>query len=394
MGEKLIFFGPDSGRATALFNTLSSMDNRGKTDLHELGEAVIAAVAAEIEKEDAERALEATATGVAAAERFSPVEARKRFNTSENLDLDEIPDAVWSVLKAGARSVIEAVSGSDEHDRAFNIFVHDDPYGSDERVLSINCVHSDESEEDAEEGTDGMSAPVHSDAIAAYHQDADALAMVDDLCTTDPLLLQSWWIEALKDSVGDVDVEDAADIVIRSMTTNIFFPFPDATGRIRCPHGVTFEIIDTTEHDAAVQKVRDGWRGDRTVSDPEMLEALENLATGILDETLAEFGGEGLVSGITADGEGVTVRMLTDEEREVGLPGIEVVTAPADRSLVARLDRELGRSVTATNATWARALDAAVDRVTEFSPHPRKAIVRVVERSTVMLAEEELAVTA
>ncbi|WP_312980285.1 hypothetical protein [Corynebacterium sp.] len=371
-------------------------DDGGNSDLHELGEAVIAAVAAEIGREDAERTLQAAATGTTPAERFSPAEAQKHFTASENIDVDEIPDAVWAVLTAGARSAIEAVSGSGEHDRAFNTYVHDDPYGSGERVLSVNCVHTD----DSEDGADGVSAPVHFDAIAVYQQDTDALAVVDDLCTTDPLLLQSWWIEALKDSVGDVevkdveDVEDAADIVIRSMTTNIFFPFPDATGRIRCPHGVTFEIVDTTERDAAVQKVRDGWDDDRTISDPELLESLENLATGILGETLAEFGDEGLISGISADGEGVTVRMLTDEEREVGLPGIEVVTAPADRRLVGRLERELGRSVTATNAVWSRALESAVDRIAEFSPHPRAAIVRVVERSTVMLAEEELALTA
>lgn len=394
MGEKLIFSGPDSGRATALFNTMSTTrDDGGNSDLHELGEAVIAAVAAEVGGEEAERTLQAAATGVTPAERFSPAEAQKRSTASENIDVDEIPDPVWAVLTAGARSAIEAVSGSREHDRAFNIYVHDDPYGSGERVLSVNCLHTDESEE----GADGVSAPVHFDAIAVYQQDTDALAAVDNLCTTDPLLLQSWWIEALKDTVGDVDVkdvEDAAEIVIRSMTTNMFFPFPDATGHIRCPHGVTFEIIDTTEHDTAVQKVQDEWHDDRTISDPELLESLENLATGILDETLAEFGGEGLISGISADGEGVTVRMLTDEEREAGLPGIEVVTAPADRRLVGRLERELGRSVSATNAVWSRALESAVDRIAEFSPHPRVAIVRVVGRSTVMLAEEELALTA
>ncbi|MGN0096000.1 MAG: hypothetical protein ACI38U_08050 [Corynebacterium sp.] len=390
MGEKLIFSGPDSGRATALFNTLSTTNTRGTANLHELGEAVIAAVAAEIGREEAERTLQAAATGTTPAERFSPAEAQKRFTASENIDVDEIPDPVWAVLTAGARSAIEAVSGSEEHDRAFNIYVHDDPYGSGERVLSVNCLHTDESEE----GANGVSAPVHFDAIAVYQQDVEALAVVDDLCTTDPLLLQSWWIEALKGTVGDVGVEDAADIVTHSMTTNIFFPFPDATGRIRCPHGVTFEIIDTTQHDAAVQKVRDGWHDDRTISDPELLESMENLATGILGETLTEFGGEGLISRISADGEGVTVRMLTDEEREVGLPGIEVVTAPADRRLVGRLERELGRSVSATNAIWSRALESAVDRIAEFSPHPRAAIVRVVERSTVMLAEEELALTA
>lgn len=391
MGEKLIFSGPDSGRATALLNTLSTTgDDGGNSDLHELGEAVIAAVAAEIGREEAERTLQAAATGTTPAESFSPAEAQKRFTASENIDVNEIPDPVWAVLTAGARSAIEAVSGSGEHDRAFNIYVHDDPYESGERVLSVNCLHND----DSEDGADGVGAPVHFDAIAVYQQDADALAAIDDLCTTDPLLLQSWWIEVLKDSVSDVYVEDAADIVIRSMTTNIFFPFPDATGRIRCPHGVTFEIVDTTERDAAVQKVRDGWDDDRTISDPELLESLENLATGILGETLAEFGDEGLISGISADGEGVTVRMLTDEERGVGLPGIEVVTAPADRRLVGRLERELGRSVSATNAVWSRALESAVNRIVEFSPHPRAAIVRVVERSTVMLAEEELAFTA
>lgn len=40
--------------------------------------------------------------------------------------------------------------------------------------------------------------------------------------------------------------------------------------------------------------------------------------------------------------------------------------------------------------TWARALHSAVDRAIELSDHPREDIAHVVERSIVMLAEEEL----
>ena len=85
------------------------------------------------------------------------------------------------------------------------------------------------------------------------------------------------------------------------------------------------------------------------------------------------------------------IAMLTDAEREAGLPGVEVVTAPPDRRLLQRL-RRASRSTTSSNAAWSRALADAADWVERISDHTREDILHVVERSVVMIAEEELAV--
>ncbi|WP_297008649.1 hypothetical protein [uncultured Corynebacterium sp.] len=111
---------------------------------------------------------------------------------------------------------------------------------------------------------------------------------------------------------------------------------------------MTFEIVYTTAQDAAVHALRETWRDDRNVSDPDVIGSLGNLATGIIGETLDKFGAEGLVSGISvADG-------------------------------------------AVTNAAWVRALEDAVDRVAGEGRHVRADIARVVDRSVVMLAEESL----
>lgn len=173
--------------------------------------------------------------------------------------------------------------------------------------------------------------------------------------------------------------------------TAIHYPFPDPTGRIRCPHGVVFEVVDLDAQDAAIRDVRDRWATDRTIDDPDVLLSLGNLATGILEHTLERFGREGLISGYSFEDDGVKIAMLTDAEREAGLPGVEVVTAPPDRRLLQRL-RRASRSTTSSNAAWSRALIEAADRVERISDHTREDILHVVERSVVMLAEEELAV--
>lgn len=366
--------------------------NGDSTDIHALGETVIAAVAAEIQQEDAERAREEAETGVPAAEKFTPAEAHARFANWESLDLNEIPDALWIALHLGAHSAIEAVTGSDRHDRAFDITVIDDPYGSGDRVLAVTCLHFD----DSEEARYGQAAPVHGDMIVATVPDQGALGRITELKSRDPELLQGWWVGALQETAADFDTDghdfDAvSDMVVRSVTTSIFYPFPDAEGRIRRRHGVTFEVIDTTEQDAAVLAVRAAWEQDNAISDTELVESLGNLATGILGQALDEFGREGLITGYSVDGGAVKITMLTDAEREVGLPGIEIVTAPVNGAVPYQLHRAAAGSTTSANAAWARALASAVDRVAGASGHPREDILHVVERSAVMLAEEELA---
>ena len=122
-----------------------------------------------------------------------------------------------------------------------------------------------------------------------------------------------------------------------------------------------------------------------------MILSLGNLAIWILEHTMEQFGGEGLISGYSFADDGVRIAILTDAERDAGLPGVELVTAPADRRLLGRLQRA-SRSRTSANAAWSRAVLDAAHRVEQISDHTRADIMHVVERSAVMLAEEELAV--
>lgn len=403
MGKTLRFSGPDAGRAQTMYNNLSTTgtagpegatgDNTGDgehTDLHALGETIVAAVAEQIQQEDDDRALETKHTGVAGAEMFTGAQPQVRFVTWERLDLDQVPDQIWAALSLGARAAFQAISESDRHDRAFSIDVIDDPYDSSRRVLAVTCLHTD----DSEAGGSGQSAPVHGDWLDVQIPDQDALTQITELRTRDPELLQGWWIGALQEVVEVVDlpVETIESILVRSIMTAIHYPFPDATGRIRCPHGVTFEVLDLDAQDAAVRGVRERWTADRTIDDPDVLLSLGNLATGILEHTLERFGREGLISGYSFEDDGVKIAMFTDAEREAGLPGVEVVTAPPDRRLLQRL-RRASRSTTSSNAAWSRALKDAADRVERISPHTREDILHVVERSVVMLAEEELALS-
>lgn len=395
MGKTLKFSGPDAGRATAMYRTMTTAngeEHAADSDIRTVGEEIIAAVAAEIAQEEEARVREEAASGVRTAERFTPAEAHVRFLTWQKLDLDEIPDPLWTCLAYGAHSAIEAVSGSDRHDRAYDITVIDDPYGSGDPVLAVTCLHTD----DSKEGVQGQNPPVHGDMILVTVPDRAGLDQLVDLRAQNPDLLQGWWIGALQEIAHDFtgddrDIGSVTDIIARSVTTAIFHRFPDAEGRIRRRHGATFAVVDTAEQDAAVQAVREAWRQDSAISDAELVESLGNLATGVLDQALNEFGDEGLITGYTVDGNTVQVAMLTDAEREVGLPGIEIVTAPVNGAVPYRLERAAGGSATSANAAWVRALESAVDRVADGSGHPRAAVVRVVERSTVMLAEAELA---
>lgn len=398
MGEKIIFSGPDAGRAKKLFNSLCTGD---APDLREYGEAVIAAVGAQIEIEDAERARHEAASGASSAlavERFEAMDAYRRVQSWEALDLDAVPDAVWSVLQMGALSAFQAVFSDDRHDRVFDLGVIDDPFEPGLRALSVTCLDTDNSKD----GSSGLSAPVHFRTFDVFDQDQDALARIDELRRRDPGTLQGWWVEALQETAagliarGGAPLERAGgrrsveDVVVLSKATNMNFPFPDASGRIRCPHGVTFKIVDTTAHELAVQEVRDRWEGMPGIADKEVADSLEGLAIGLVGEALREFGDEGLVSGIAMDARGVTVRIFTDDERELNLPGIEILTAPTQPRLVQRMERALCSSVISANAAWARALANAVDMIAEFSPFPKETIAHVVERSTVMLAEDQL----
>lgn len=404
MGKILRFSGPDAGRAQTMYNSLSTTGtaeptgpegttgNTGAgeyTDLQALGETIVAAVAEEIQQEDDNRTLEAKLTGVAGAEMFTGTQPQARFAAWERLDLDQVPDPVWAALSLGARAAFEAISESDRHDRAFSIDVIDDPHDSSRRVLAVTCLHTD----DSEEGGSGQSAPVHGDWLEVQVSDQDALTQITELGAQDPELLQGWWIGALQEVVEFVDlpVETIESILVRSIMTAIHYPFPDVSGRIRCPHGVVFEVVDLDAQDAAVRDVRNRWTTDRTIDDPDVLLSLGNLATGILEHTLERFGREGLISGYSFEDDGVKIAMLTDAEREAGLPGVEVVTAPPDRRLLQRL-RRASRSTTSSNAAWSRALTEAADRVERISDHTREDILHVVERSVVMIAEEELAV--
>jgi hypothetical protein len=405
MGKTLRFSGPDAGRATTIFRDMTTGNGEGNggnggnqgngdnTDFHALGEAVITAVAEQIRQEDRARRREEADSGVRTAEKYTPAQAHTRFVAWEALDLDGIPDPVWACLHAGAYSAIEAVSESDLHDRIFNVAAINDPHGSGDRVLAVTCLHND----DSEQGRYGQTAPVHGDMVLVFDQDQSALARITELQSHDPEPLQGWWIGALQETARDFNDDDhdfdvVTDIVVRSVTTNVHYPFPDATGQIRCRHGVTFEIVDTSEQDAAIRAVREAWRDDHAISDSELVESLGNLATGILGQAMYEFGREGLVTGYTVDGNTVQVGMLTDDEREVGLPGIEIVTAPGNGAVPYRLERAAGGSAASANAAWIRALESAVDRVARSSGHSRDDILHVVERSAVMLAERELSV--
>lgn len=405
MGEKLLFCGPDAGRAKRLFNTMTTGDtgDTGETpDLREYGETVVAAVGAQVEIEDAERARHEAASGVSsplAVERFAAEDAYRRIQRWDNLDLEEIPYAVWNVLQMGALCAFEAVHSSDRHDRVFDIGVIDDPYEPGLRALSVTCLDTD----DSEDGSIGLSAPVTFHTVDVFEQSPDALARITELRLCDPGTLQGWWVEALQETAaglvarGGAPLERAGgrrsveNIVVLSKMTNMNFPFPDASGRIRCPHGVTFRIVDTTAHELAVQEVRDRWETVPGIADKEVADSLEGLAIGLVGEALREFGDEGLVSGIAMGTRGVTVRIFTDDERHLNLPGIEILTAPTQPRLVERMERALCSSVTTANAAWARALADAVEMIAEFSPFPQETIAHVVERSTVMLAEDELA---
>ncbi|MDN6304218.1 MAG: hypothetical protein L0J74_00170 [Corynebacterium sp.] len=358
-------------------------------DLHTLGETIVAAIADEIQHEEEARELEAKRTGVAAAEKYTLAQAQVRFAAWQKLDLDQVPDAVWSALTLGAHSVFEAIEESTEHDRAFNIEVIDDPYNDSRRVLFITLLHTN----DSDAGMNGESAPVHGDTIIVMVPDQDALTQITELLSQDPELLQGWWIGALQEyaAVADMPPEIIETILMRTIMTAIHYPFPDASGRIRCPHGVDFEVVDTAAQEAAVADVREKWAADRGIDDPDVILSLGNLATWILEHTLERFGREGLISGYSFEDDGIKIAMLTDAERDAGLPGVELVTAPADRRLLGRL-RHASRSRTSSNAAWSRALLGAAHQVEQISTHTREDIMHVIERSAMMLAEEELAV--
>ena len=387
MGTILKFSGPDAGRAQTMYKKMSSTGNTGTagitgeethTDLHALGETIVAAVAEQIQREDDDR-----------AEKFTLAQAQARIASWQKLDLDQVPDPVWSALTLGAHSAFEAIAESGEHDRAYCIDVIDDPYNDSRCVLFVTLLHTD----DSDAGENGESAPVHRDTIIVMVPDQDALTQITELLSQDPELLQGWWIGALQEYAGVADLppEIIETILMRSIMTAIHYPFPDSSGRIRCPHGVDFEVVDTAAQEAAVNEVREKWATDRTIDDPDVILSLGNLALGILEHTMERFGREGLISGYSLEDDGVKIAMITDAERKAGLPGVELVTAPADRRMLRRLQRA-SRSRTSSNAAWSRALLGAAHQVEQISAHTREDILHVIERSTVMLAEEELAV--
>ncbi|MGO1555041.1 hypothetical protein [Candidatus Corynebacterium faecigallinarum] len=381
MGTILKFSGPDAGRAQTMYDNMSTTGDTGEethTDLHALGDTIVAAVADEIQQEDDDR-----------AEKFTTAQAQARFAAWQKLDLDQVPDAVWSALTLGARSAFEAITESGEHDRVYSFDVIDDPYDDSRRVLFVTLLHTD----DSDAGENGESAPVHGDTIIVMVPDQDALTQITELLSQDPELLQGWWIGALQEYAAIVDMppEIIETILMRTIMTAIHYPFPHASGWIRCPHGVDFEVVDTAAQEGAVNEVREKWAADRAIDDPDVILSLGNLAIWILEHTLERFGREGLISGYSFEDDGVKIAMLTDAERKAGLPGVELVTAPADRRMLRRLQRA-SRSRTSSNAAWSRALLGAAHQVGQISDHAREDILHVIERSTVMLAEEELAI--
>lgn len=247
MGTILKFFGPDAGRAQTMYKNMSTTGDTGErthTDLHALGETNVAAVADEIQQEDNDH-----------TEKFTTAQAQARFVRWQRLDLDQAPDPVWSALYLGAHSVFEAIGESAEHDRAYSIDVIDDPYDDSRRILFVTLLHTD----DSDAGENGESAPVHGDTIIVMVPDQDALTQITELLSQDPELLQGWWIGALQEYAAVVDMpsEIIETVLMRSIMTAIHYPFPDASGRIRCPRGVDFEVVDTAAQETAVNEVRE-----------------------------------------------------------------------------------------------------------------------------------------
>lgn len=153
-------------------------------------------------------------------------------------DSTTIPQQIWGVLGSAAYTVLTQLCTEMHPYGLFDLQVHHS--ASSQPRLSVSAIrihYVDTVPESAE--------VFHFLTIQGL--DPDAMRRLAELRWSEPELVQSWWVCALREISEVTDCEWSAGVAESSVLINSCYPFRDEEGRIRRPRGLGVELTETAD---------------------------------------------------------------------------------------------------------------------------------------------------